>query len=583
MKYQYTPTAWVALVMGSALALGSAHAQTVAPDAAQQLQNLNKTTFSNDFGNAPKILQDVQTRKKLTPPKASNVTVDVLGFKVTGITEAPSFDVRKVLAEHIGPKRTFDQLETAAEALQIALRQDGYFLAQVDIPQQSAQSGQIELRVVQGYLDNIEVKLPQSGINTSKAFIEAMLAASLKQGQVIHVKQVERALFLVGDMAGVRAESVIEPGKAPGTAKIIVTVNPGRETEGSVDFDNYGSRFTGEFRVSGATTFNAPANRGDSFKLSAMVTTNLGAQFLRAAYQTPVGSSGLKLGAAFSTLNYKLGTATFTPLKASGVGSVTTLFALYPAARSRNFNSFLQASLNHGTGQDKQESVGVENKSHSDSLSFSIVGDSRDSLKGGGINNFSAGATFGSIGLDTATALAADQSAFGRHIQGSYSKFTYGFIRQQFLWADPAQPASRVVLYTSLQGQMAGKNLSSGEKMSLGGPTGVRAYAGGEATGDNAHIFTWELRKNILGENVNGDLVFTVFGDYGYSLTNKTMLSTDAVRSNNIAGHGVGVNWSSRGGTTLKLSIASRGPKYVPVGDPEDRLPRIYFSLNKQL
>jgi hemolysin activation/secretion protein len=74
----------------------------------------------------------------------------------------------------------------------------------------------------------------------------------------------------------------------------------------------------------------------------------------------------------------------------------------------------------------------------------------------------------------------------------------------------------------------------------------------------------------------------TVFGDYGYALPNKTILSTDTVRDIRMAGHGVGLNWIAPNGLYLKISVAQRNG-YKPVGDPEDRLPRVYFSLSKAL
>jgi hemolysin activation/secretion protein len=572
-----------AIALGFAALSPLALAQPTAPDAAQLLQNINKTNIQRDFGNAPSVIQDVQTRKRLGPPKTgADAKIDVQGFNVIGLTAPSKVDVRKLLAAHIGAGRTFDQLEIAAEALQVALRQDGFFLAQVDIPKQAIKSGVIELRVILGYLDTIEVKPLPARTRADKVFIERILASHLQQGQVLTVAGLERALYLIGDMSGIAAESVIEQGARPGTAKLIISVKPTADQDASMDFDNYGSRYTGEFRVNLSGTFNAPFKRGDQFKLTGMTTLNEGTQFLRAAYQTPVGTSGLKIGVAASGLTYKLGTETFKALEASGSGNSLTVFALYPVVRGRNSNLFLQANVDRRSGQDKQAAVGVDNRSHATVLSLSTVGDARDSLGGGGISNFNVGLVTGVLTLDTDTLLAADQAATGRKTNGNYSKLAFGVARQQHLWNDAAQPANRLVLFTSLQGQMAAKNLSSGEKMALGGPAGVRAYAGGEGTGDNAYLVTWELRKSILGENVKGDLVMTVFGDYGYALPNKTILSTDTVRDIRMAGHGVGLNWIAPNGLYLKISVAQRNG-YKPVGDPEDRLPRVYFSLSKAL
>lgn len=553
--------------------------------AAQLLQNLNKTTLNNALGTAPEILQDAQTRKRLAPPAAGGkaMSIDVRGFKVSGITAKPSFDTRKILAPHIGSNRSFDQLTAAAEELQTALRQDGYFLAQVDIPQQSISEGIVELRVIQGYLDTIELKPIPAGVRANREQILGILDRHLKAGQVIRTKDLEHALFLVSDLSAILVESVIETGTKPGTAKLIIGISAGSKHDSALDFDNYGSRFTGEYRLGLSTSVNAPTDRGDLFKLSGMASTNAGTQYLRAAYQAPVGSSGLKLGVALSTLKYRLGTATFAPLDQTGAGSSASLFSIYPVIRSRNLSTFVQASIERSSGEDVRGAFGVHNESHSWVKRLSVIGDSRDNWGGGGINSFTAGVVSGRLSIDTASLLEADQAANGRQVNGNYAKLIYGLARQQQLGGSTGQSNNRLALYTALQGQVAAQNLNGGEKIALGGATGIRAYAPGEASGDAGHIFTWELRKGVSSDLLKGDLVFTLFGDYGYSLTNKTMLSTDKVSSVHLAGHGVGINYQTPSGTFMRLSIAQRVGKYTPAGDPEDRLPRIYFSLNKPL
>jgi hemolysin activation/secretion protein len=52
-------------------------------------------------------------------------------------------------------------------------------------------------------------------------------------------------------------------------------------------------------------------------------------------------------------------------------------------------------------------------------------------------------------------------------------------------------------LYTGVSGQFANTNLDSGEKFSLGGPTALRAYSGGEASGDEGWLANVELRYEL--------------------------------------------------------------------------------------
>jgi len=72
-------------------------------------------------------------------------------------------------------------------------------------------------------------------------------------------------------------------------------------------------------------------------------------------------------------------------------------------------------------------------------------------------------------------------------------------------------------LYGSYYGQLASGNLDSSERFALGGPFGLRAYPVGEASGDEGHLFSLELKKD-LGLNLKwGSVQLSAFADTGYT------------------------------------------------------------------
>lgn len=563
------------------LALCMATWAQTAPSAASVLDNI-KAPIVLVPPSADLSIQNNTPQKKLAAPSAgAGPKVKISGFSISGLTTTVKADIGALLAKFLGPERTFDDIEAAAEALRTAIRQEGLFLAQVDIPPQKLQDGMVELRVLEGRLDSVELAPLPEGLLVGKEQIDAILA-KLQPGDLLTVGSIERVLFLLSDLRGINVSSVIAAGSKPGTAKLGVTITPGQRFEKSADFDNFGSAFTGNYRLSGAFSVNSPFGRGDLLKLSTNLTTTGGVAFVRAAYQSPVGGSGLKLGTALSALKYKLGTDAFAPLDASGNATVLSAFALYPVIRNRNLNTFLQANVDNRKFQDLQKALAVDNKKHSNVLTLGLVGDSRDQFAKGGINNFSLALTAGTIGIDTAVQLAADQAATGRKTNGSFSKVSYGLGRQQLLWSAADNAQDRLVVYASWQGQRATKNLDNSEKLSLGGATGVRGYAGGEATGDSGDLVSWELRKNIVNDKIKGDFVVSLFGDYGRSKINHTPLATDLINSVTLVSHGLGLAWSMPDNFLVKASLAWRG-SYAPVSDPDGRKTRLYFSLNKTL
>ena len=561
------------------LAAGQAVAPAV-PDAGRVLENLRAPVIIVP-PNTSISVEDRTVPKKLTPPTGTGPKLEIKGFKITGLTVPIKADVGALLGKFVGSDRSFDDVEAAADALQVAIRQEGLFLAQVDVPSQKVEDGTIELRVLEGRLDSVELAPLPEGVLVKQEQIESILA-HLQPGDLLTVGKIERVLFLLSDLRGINVGSVVSPGSKPGTAKLDISIKPGERFEKNVDIDNYGSVYTGEYRVSAGFGVNSPFGRGDLFKIVGNVSTTGGVKFVRASYQTPVGGSGLKLGTAISALKYRLGTAAFEPLKASGDAAVLSLFGLYPVVRNRNFNTFAQVNYDRRNFHDLQTALGIDNTKHSDVLTMGLVGDSRDQALGGGVNNFSLGLTTGKITLENPVQLAADQAATGRQINGGFGKLSYGIGRQQLLWSKADNSADRLVVYASFQGQVAGKNLDNSEKFSLGGPSGVRGYASGEATGDSGNLLNWELRKNIINDAIKGDFVLSIFGDYGRVTVNRNPLATDLVNKISLVSHGFGLAWSVPDSFLLKASIAWRG-SYLPVADPDPRRARVYVSLSKTL
>jgi hemolysin activation/secretion protein len=117
------------------------------------------------------------------------------------------------------------------------------------------------------------------------------------------------------------------------------------------------------------------------------------------------------------------------------------------------------------------------------------------------------------------------------------------------------------LLWLALAGQQASKNLDSSEKFSLGGPTNVRAYPTGEASGDEGWRGTLELRHS-LAASVQGVL----FYDFGSVKINKTPFAILA-NDRQLAGAGFGVN-ASWDKLQFKSSLAWRTSGGAPLSIP---------------
>jgi hemolysin activation/secretion protein len=123
--------------------------------------------------------------------------------------------------------------------------------------------------------------------------------------------------------------------------------------------------------------------------------------------------------------------------------------------------------------------------------------------------------------------------------------------------------------------QRASKNLDTYEKLSLGGPKAVRAYATGEVLVDDGWLATMEFRFALRPEMTLFAFIDAARGDQFHDPR-----PFDGDLSRNLRGHGLGFNWSKPGNVTVNLSVAWRDTA-AGVTDGGDRNPRVYWSIQK--
>lgn len=571
-RFQATIGAAACLVV-----FGAAHAQVAPapPTSGDVLRDLGEKAQPVP-SSRPKPALEVapETRRAVKPPPAFKL--DVNGFKFSGVTVASEAELQPLVRKYIGPGRSFDELQAAADAVAEYLRGKGYFLAQAFLPEQKIEGGIVEIAVLEGRLGQVRLDIDERAPIRRPQL--ARLFASLAPGTVMHVDTVERVLFIASDLRGITVRSVVEPGAQPGTADLVVKVTAARRVDGTIEFDNHGSRFTGENRLGASVNWNSPTHRGDVLSVRGLLGVPGGGEdtdFWRVSYLAPVGPYGTRVGAAYLRLKYHLGTDAFRALDQSGDSTVASVFALHPIIRVRGVNLTGQANVDVREFHDDRRAVMTVSDRKIKAGTVALLGDWRDALLGGGFNNFSLGYTRGDFELRTPADLAADQGPFGRHADGSYGKTNGSIARVNALTESTS-------LYFSYAFQLASKNLDGSEKVSLGGPNAVRAYAQGEGTADNAHLFTAEARYGVprIGF-VPGNLIASAFYDYGHGKLNEDPLPAE-MNTRTLRGAGIGLTWSRQEDFFLRGTLAWRITG-APTSDPADRKPRLYFQAVKLL
>jgi hemolysin activation/secretion protein len=522
----------------------------------------------------PSATIEVEPAPKPAIGQAPGLKIEVKAFRFSGLTAVREQRLQRVVRKYLGPARSFDDLQAAVGEVAEYLRAAGFFLAQAYLPAQQVKDGVIEIAVLEGRIGQVKVER-EGDVPVSQRAVDSVLSV-LKPGMVIREGEIERSLFLLGDLRGFQVRSVMQPGEKPGTADLVVTLSPARRLEAAVDYDNFGSPFTGQNRAGGTFSWNNPLHLGDSLSARTVFSFNGGLAFGRAAYLLPIGPYGTKLGAAYSRLNYELGTSVFEPLGLHGSAEVVSGYVLHPLARGRNLNLFLTLGYDHRELEDTNDQFSQTGIRRMNVGTLSLVGDSRDLFLGGGINNFSLSYTTGWLDFDRSFQRQVDASRIGHKTSGNYHKLNAAFSRLQ-------QIGGPFLGFIAMSGQWASKNLDPIEKISLGGPNTVRAYLEGEGVSDEALLITTELRYAIPQPEVfrlPGDLIGAAFVDVGFGNIHKDPLATDKPKTITRSGAGLGLTWGRPDDFLVRSSVAWRLTE-APIDGTGDRVPQFFIQVQK--
>jgi hemolysin activation/secretion protein len=402
-------------------------------------------------------------------------------------------------------------LRDAADQISDYYRAQGYLIARAYIPAQQISNGIVEMQIIEGRRDKVKLQsIGEPMVNSSVQL--NFIGNAIPQNAVISDAQLERALLLLTDTPGVsNVQSSLEPGAVAGTSDINLTTTSGPRYFGSVDADNFGSRYSGSDRVGITAGVNSLTGYGDQLTFRGQTTGGNGMQegsqtnYGRVAYQLPIGSDGLKLGVAYSAMRYQLG-LNYQNTATNGLANTASLFGSYPFVRSRNFNLY---------GQAGYDNLGMTNNSLGFQISKKTVntgnagvsGNSRDDYLGGGMNTFGAAATMGNLGLENSNGYSS-LDALTVQTAGSFQRYNFNFSRLQAV-----TNSMHFVLNTTAQ--LASKNLDSSQQFYLGGPTGVRAYPVGQGAGSQGALMQLELHQQVLANSPVGAISAYGFYDLG--------------------------------------------------------------------
>ena len=453
-------------------------------------------------------------------------TIFVKTFHISGIHALKEEELHALVLEEENKEHTLASLEKTASLLTKYYREKGYFVARAYIPKQSMKEGIIEIAVIEGNYGALKL---QNNSLVNDRILQGMLD-DIKDENVVSTDTLERAMLIINDTPGAKVTRAdVKPGTELGTSDFLIQASETKPYNAYIVGDNYGSRYTGEYRTSIGVSANSPFGWGDKIGINGLLSTQTDLKNGKVYYNFPLMSNGLRGEVSAAKTTYSLAEE-YDALDA--IGNATTLEAslIYPLIRTQAETLNLTLSYDNKHMKDEIRSTNTVTKKESNALNLGANYTETSSLFGlPSGTNASLIFTFGHLSFDNADALVIDQA--GAKTDGGYSKVVATL--EKSLAFDETYSMTGSLRF---QKALGGKNLDGSEDFSLGGAYGVRAFPDGELSAENGYIAGLELFYALPSyESITSKA--SIFADSGYA---KMENSTGATEPRQLSDMGLG-------------------------------------------
>ncbi len=561
-----------------ALSTHNAQAQSL-PDAATSTADPGRVEQPFETQAVPGISPRVEVKDMIlqkAPEGADEIFLELKTVKLTGVTVYNEERLTSVYADKIGQKISLAEVYGIADKLTRKYRNDGYILTQVVVPPQTIDGGDVELRVVEGFIESINVEGPEES-EKSLALVRSY-AADIKTDGALNIKNLERYLLLIGDLPGLDARSVLSPSQTTaGAANLRIIVS--RDIfEASIGLDNYGSRYLGPWEASASGAANSLFGLNERITMQAIGAPGSGSDnedflelgYVAAGYQQPVAFLGK--GAVFDIYASHTDTEpgfNLAQFDVEGKSDYISAKLSYPFYRSRTTNlrgyamfdwrNVTSYSNVQDTLRDKIRAIRAGGSYEFLDTTFKTAAVNAISIEfSKGISSFNASDK-------------NDDNLTRTHGDPGFKKVTAEVQRLQ-------RVAPKLNLLTAAYGQWSAHPLLSSEEFGVGGQKYGRGYDSSEIVGDDGYAAKIELQwSNPRATPIFSDYKLFGFFDIG-KVWNKDATTSDN-KTETLTSTGAGIRTKFTNGMKGDLTVAL--PINNEVQTQGDQSPRVFLSLRQ--
>lgn len=501
---------------------------------------------------APVLPESVAPEPDLSVP-TNTTKVPISDIQVVGSTVFSAQDFEPIVLPYEGQDLGLRDLRQVADDVTRLYLENGYITSRAVLSEQSIVDGVVQIRVVEGSLEEIQVEGTRRLANYVRDRVNLANKTPLNQSDLESQLQLLRADPLVD-----RIEASLRAGTGEGQSLLIVRVLESAGFTGRAVFDTNSPPSVGVARMGVETTFNNLLGWGDRLSTSAFRSTAGGSNTYSFDYRVPLNAMNGTLQARYLPSTFALIDPELQALGVRGSSDTYELTYRQPLIRQPNEELALSLGFRHRTGETLVSDVVI------DSARTSVFQFGQDYLKRDQKGAWGLRSQFNlGTGLLDATN-RADGEADG----------------QFFSWLGQVQRA-QVIDHNNLlllQGslQASPDSLLGADQFIIGGATSVRGYSQNTRFGDNGFRASVENRTTVL-RNEDGSPATQI----------APFIDTAVVWNNNgdtseqrwLLGTGVGVITNLVENVQARLDV---GIPLIKVDEPgdSDQSAFIYFSMD---
>ncbi|WP_414623170.1 ShlB/FhaC/HecB family hemolysin secretion/activation protein [Calothrix sp. CCY 0018] len=511
----------------------------------------------------PPSLQVPSTDTPNSPTTPSNELINVKQVKVLGNTIFKD-EINKLLekyqnCENVACPVSFDKLVKLRSDITKLYLENGYITSAAFIlNNQPIESGMIEIQVVEGEIEQIEIK----GLNRlQKNYVRSRLQLAIKPP--LNQKRLEQALRLLQlDPLLQQVDAELIAGNTTGRNILQVQIQEAPAFNAGIAIDNNQSPTIGSLQGTVFASYNNLLGFGDQFSAQYGLTDGLDIYSL--GYTIPLNAQDGTVNISYSNNNSQIIENQFADLGIRSNSETLSFGLRQPLVKKPDTEFVLGLSLDVRRSQTfllDDEPFSFSEGPEDGKSRVTVVRFSQEWLQRNATQVLAARSQF-SLGIDAFDATTNDSGIDGRF-------FTW---LGQFQWVQQLSP--KTLMVAKINAQLTPDGLLSLEKLSLGGVDTVRGYSQNQLVADNGIIGSVELRFPLTSDNL---LQIRPFFDIGTVWNNQE----ENPDPQTIAGLGLGLTWQARRDLLLQLDYG------IPlIADEEEgnslQENGLYFSLRYQ-